>query len=73
MGYPLWGQVSPFGRLNESPSQKEGKFEFAAPRPGRRFASMKAPPKRKGKSVGQSATQAAGSLKESPSKKEREM
>ena len=34
---------------------------------------MKAPPKRKGKSVGQSATQAAGSLKESPSKKEREM
>ena len=26
MGYPLWGQVSPFGRLNESPSEKEGKW-----------------------------------------------
>ena len=67
MGYPLWGQVSPFGRLNESPSQKEGKFEFAAPRPVRRFASMKAPPKRKGNPSRCRAGAPAPGLNESPS------
>ena len=71
MGYPLWGQVSPFGRLNESPSQKEGKFEFAAPRPVRRFASMKAPPKRKGNFVviGLSHLMHSASMKALPRRK----
>ena len=56
--------------LNESPSKKEGKTAPGGVDPLNIPASMKAPPKRKGKkAMAQSAAQAA-SLNESPSKKE---
>ena len=59
-------------RLNESPSEKEGKCQALSSSSRRfRFASMKVPPKRKGNA---DSTESYGSLKErlneSPSEKE---
>ena len=58
-------------RLNESPSEKEGKFackvtvdEFW------KIASMKVPPKRKGNTIGDGIHSRTGCLNESPSEKE---
>ena len=60
------------GRLNESPSEKEGKFAISVIPAERPFASMKVPPKRKGNagspgsSVGQSSD---ASMKVPPKRK----
>ena len=57
--------------LNESPSEKEGKYLGAVTIPNNELASMKVPPKRKGNSAtAGSRILPASSLNESPSEKE---
>ncbi len=60
------------GYLNESPSEKEGKFLAAARLSRGHATSMKAPPKRKGNTVrwGKDAWAVVIHLNESPSEKE---
>ena len=67
--YPIQGGGN--RTLNESPSEKEGKYDL----PGRHLAlllpSMKVPPKRKGNRSGREATELkTRPLNESPSEKE---
>ena len=59
-------------RLNESPSEKEGKCQSSqVRRPHRVNASMKAPPKRKGNAIRGTREAVHGEgLNESPSEKE---
>ena len=56
--------------LNESPSEKEGKWLFFGGQELRNDASMKAPPKRKGNLVWCFPAWVASRLNESPSEKE---
>ena len=59
------------GRLNESPSQKEGKSARVFDLDSSIYASMKVPPKRKGnRGLGNDADSVKVSLNESPSQKE---
>ena len=57
-------------RLNESPSEKEGKYPLARRHAMNSIASMKALPKRKGNGRGWSVQKTPRSLNESPSQKE---
>ena len=56
--------------LNESPSEKEGKFRVLESDFVRETASMKAPPKRKGNPCRSPDCHEAPGLNESPSEKE---
>ena len=57
--------------LNESPSEKEGKYSSLASGPKYDQSSMKVPPKRKGNGGGAHASRRFGELlNESPSEKE---
>ena len=48
----VWASTSASAQgLNESPSEKEGKFQNPPPQPPAKNPSMKVPPKRKGNSV----------------------
>ena len=56
--------------LNESPSEKEGKFEPPQCKVGAIDSSMKVPPKRKGNEMPAPAPSPVPLLNESPSEKE---
>ena len=63
-------RLAPTDGLNESPSQKEGKFHTAPTRAPPDTASMKVPPKRKGNSRQFFYLTPSNCLNESPSQKE---
>ena len=56
--------------LNESPSEKEGKYKFVTVNHASDIPSMKVPPKRKGNMVDLLASLMRYPLNESPSEKE---
>ena len=56
--------------LNESPSEKEGKYQCSSALQHGAAPSMKVPPKRKGNFVCRMVTRSTSTLNESPSEKE---